>query len=73
VDKQVKLIETAIEKTESLLKRSTNAEIVQLDTESLSHSSYSATETKFSYPFLFAQFIVSNALVIMVNFIFVKT
>ena len=31
VDKQVKLIETGIEKTETLLKRSTSAEIVQLD------------------------------------------
>ena len=32
--------------------------------------SESATETKFSYPFLFAQFIVSNLLKIMVTFIF---
>ena len=31
VDKEVKLIETGIEKTETLLKRSTSAEIVQLD------------------------------------------
>jgi len=32
VEKQVKVIETAIERTETLLKRSTNAEIVRLDT-----------------------------------------
>ena len=31
VDKEVKLIETGIEKTETLLKRSTSAEIVQLE------------------------------------------
>ena len=33
----------------------------------------SATETKFLYPLLFAQSIVSNVLKIMVNFIFVKS
>ena len=33
----------------------------------------SATETKFSYPLLFAQSIVCNLLKIMVNFIFVKS
>ena len=32
VENQVKVIETAIERTETLLKRSTNAEIVRLDT-----------------------------------------
>ena len=32
-----------------------------------------ATETKFLYPLLFAQSIVSNVLKIMVNFIFVKS
>ncbi|XP_078361721.1 E3 ubiquitin-protein ligase TRIM71-like [Oculina patagonica] len=34
VDNQVKLIETGIEKTESILKRSTSAEIVRLDSKS---------------------------------------
>ena len=35
--------------------------------------SQNATETKFLYPLLFAQSIVSNVLKIMVNFIFVKS
>ena len=40
---------------------------------SLSAVPLSATETKFLYPLLFAQSIVSNVLKIMVNFIFVKS
>ena len=36
------------------------------------HASH-ATETKFLYPLIFAQSIVSNVLKIMVNFIFVKS
>ena len=32
-----------------------------------------STETKFSYPLIFAQSIVSNMLIVMMNFIFAKS